>query len=162
MISRWFNPMELQRISEMALCEVTKKGIVLCNDPVYLNQMRAVYIPVFLSLQAEILLSDLAFWYCYRQIEQPPPISKYDGYSSADIIGGRRIASLGLSIEALDTGVDYAAFVCLHELAHVITGRDHDRKYHTYLDRLIQKYNGATGKHIQNDYQGITEGNVTP
>ena len=150
---------------ELARREVLQQGIVICTNPDALEQCAEILFPVFLSLLEEIQESDLCFWYLYRQDKQPPHIAGFDGYSSAKVIDGRRVASVGLSVEALSAGADYAAMVFMHELSHVITGRGHDAVFHARLDRLILKYNRATGKRVRNDYQGLTpqtKGNVTP
>lgn len=72
---------------------------------------------------------------------------------------GRRVASIGISIQALHAGHDYAIMVFLHEMAHVLSSfpSAHGPEYHAYLDRLIERYNQAAGTEITNDYFGLCE-----
>lgn len=40
----------------------------------------------------------------------------------------------------------------LHELAHVAVGGEHDKAFCDALDRMIEKFNAATGASLVNDY----------
>lgn len=103
--------------------------------------------------------SSLSLVYVYDQREQPESISPNDGYSSVSErqTDGRRVASIGISIQALHRGDEYAVMVLLHELAHILRSYpvDHGQEFHQTLDKLIVRYNVATGAKIENDYFGL-------
>lgn len=46
----------------------------------------------------------------------------------------------------------YFQLLFLHELAHVAVGGEHDKAFCDCLDRMIEKFNAATGASLVNDY----------
>lgn len=46
----------------------------------------------------------------------------------------------------------YFQLLFLHELAHIAGGGEHDKAFCDCLDRMIEKFNAATGSSIVNDY----------
>lgn len=92
----------------------------------------------------------------YDQSIQPPAIAKCDGYSSVSErqSDGWLVASVGISLQALQAGDSYAALVLLHELCHVLHGFPaHGQEFHKRLDSLIERYNLLAGGNVVNDYQ---------
>lgn len=152
----------LRRDHDTALILLRRGGMNPAHDPVMREELRRVFTPVFIALQDEITTKNpLNFVYCYDQDAQPPRISACDGYSSVhvDRLTGRRVASIGISVQALRAGEDFAGLILLHELAHVLiddtAAHDHDEAFHALLDQLIERFNQKTGKAIVNDYQGL-------
>lgn len=161
-MNRWDNPAELQRDHDIARRLLLDQGIVLSDDPAALAKLRDVFTSIFLALHHEIMArGTLSLVYCYDQDRQPPRISCCDGYSSVSerLTDGRRVSSVGVSVQALRYDRDYSVMLMLHELAHTLykVPSEHGIAFHGHLDRLIAKYNAATGSNIANDYFGLSE-----
>lgn len=158
-LDRWHDMAALQRDHDIALRELEKQGFVRCRDPHWAAETKRIFTGVIFALQRVIMKSSLSLVYCYDQRQQPPNLAGFDGYSSVHTHepDGRRVSSIGVSVQALQMGDEYAAFILLHELAHV-TGRnepEHGQLFHAWLDMLIVSYNKATGAKIINDYCGL-------
>ena len=101
----------------------------------------------------------LSLVYCYDQDRQPPRIARCDGYSSVSErqSDGRRVSSVGVSIQALRYDRTYSTMLPLHELTHTLSGfpSEHGPEFHAYLDGLIARFNAATGASVKNDYYGL-------
>ena len=68
--------------------------------------------------------------------------------------------AIGISIAAAAEGESYLLLCILHELAHVENvidcGKsDHTSRFHHCLNDLIEKFNKATGRSIENDLDGL-------
>ena len=102
----------------------------------------------------EITRSPLCAMYCYRCSDQPEssPAFETDGYSSWGTNGTLEIGSIGLAVEILHGDMDYAAFVWLHELAHLMVRDGHTDLFEAMLNELVEKYNSLIGTNLQNDY----------
>ncbi len=158
---RWTDKALLQRDHELALELAREQGIKLCLDPAEREIAKQTFSQISSIFWVDLMCSDLAAIYVYDMDTQPPEVSKCDGYASVGKrqSDGRRVASIGISIQALHAGANYAVMVFLHELTHVLSGfpSEHGPEYHAYLDRLIERYNQAAGTEITNDYFGLCE-----
>lgn len=99
--------------------------------------------------------------YPFRQSDQTEKLfQKTDGVTSLHINQktGKKLYTIGISVEALAKGTGYASMIFMHELTHIIVGSyDHSAAFHYILNRLISRYNAITGGAIENDYFGISE-----
>lgn len=159
-MSRWDNKIELRRDHDTARRLLLDQGVVLADDPGAWAKLREVFTSVFLVLHREIMeRGTLSLVYCYDQDKQPPRITGCDGYSSISekLTDGRRVSSIGVSVQALFYSRDYAVMLILHELTHTLywVPSEHGIAFHGHLDRLIAAYNAATGAAIRNDYYGL-------
>ena len=157
----WTDNTLLQRDHERALRFVREQGITICLDPVEREFAKRTFAPITNVFLPDLLCSCLSLVYVYDQDAQPPEISKCDGRSSISErqSDGRRVASIGISLQALHAGETYAILIFLHELCHCLYGvpSEHGPEFHAYLDKLIARYNRATGAAVQNDYFGLAE-----
>lgn len=160
----WTSREMLQHDHELALKFVREQGIKICFDPAERELAKRTFTPITSIFWPDLLCSPLSMVYLYDMDdmdEQPPAIQKCDGYSSVSEqqSDGRRVASVGVSLQALRAGESYAVLVFLHELCHVLYGvPPHGREFHQKLDLLIERYNRATGAAIVNDYFGLANG----
>jgi hypothetical protein len=76
--------------------------------------------------------------------------------------GCKAVAIIGISVESLKAGREYATLIFLHELTHMIMffeygeeGSGHSVQFHNYLNMLLEIYNSKTGEDVKNDYYGI-------
>lgn len=156
----WNKPYLLHRDKKKAYKLVTEQGIIICLDDNERHYAKKVFKPIGEIFKEEMLSSSLTFIYLYDQNKQPPQIAKNDGYASISkmLKDGRRVSSIGISIQALHNTKEYAVLVFLHELAHILyyTEQEHDTVFHNYLDSLIERYNAATGERVKNDYFALT------
>lgn len=146
---------------KIALQEIKKQGYKPSYRKEDVELLKAVLLPVMAIFEYEI--AELAAVFVYRQQEQTGEAKGADGitlwFSNPKIYA--TVFSVGVSVEALRAGEEYATMVFLHELAHVrVSTMDseampHDRFFHSYLDKLIERYNQRTGKRIENDYFGL-------
>lgn len=139
---------------------IESQGQVFSDDPA----IAAAAEPVFCAIQK--FFPD--FWecvtlpFCYVVSEQPEDL-RADGYCWVDVTSDAGVLyGIGLSYEATEKGFQYSALVVLHELAHVLCGiaeisgsNDHDQRFHSILDGLIERFNAKTGMKIKNDYFGL-------
>lgn len=156
----WNEPVLLHRDKKKAYKFIKEQGIIICLDDDERRHAKKVFKLVGEIFRDEMLSSSLSLIYLYDQNKQPPHIAKNDGYSSVSkkLKDGRRVSSIGISIQALNNTKEYAVLVFLHELTHVLyrTEQEHDTVFHNYLDSLIEKYNAATGERVKNDYFALT------
>lgn len=155
----WNNLEEMQQDHDTALRLIRQQGVVFADDPTAKEQARELFINIFVALPDVVFGSTLALIYIYDMDEQPSDIAGSDGYSSISEhqSDGRKVSSLGVSLQALQAGEDYATMILLHELAHItvneslVTGQ-HGGAFHLWLDALIRQYNQCHGTDVQNDY----------
>ena len=158
-MNRWDDPTTLQRDHDTALRLIQQQGVVFASDPAAKAQVREILAKVFVAMPDVVFNSFLSLVYTYDMNQQPPAISESDGYSSVSEKSGdgRKVASIGISIQAMQHGPDYAALIAMHELAHItVNGRlvsgQHGGAFHLWLDMLIRRYNDYHYTNIKNDY----------
>lgn len=156
----WLNKDTLEREHRLARKLVEDQGIVISKDAAAYELARAAFAKVAIAEQNFLFPSTLRLVYVYDMDEQPKEheISNSDGFSgvSEKMEDGKRVSSIGISIQALQKSEEYAALIFLHELAHVVShGRKHDKLYHVLLDMMIAQYNDHHGTHVVNDYFGL-------
>ena len=128
--------------------------------------MREILIKVFAAIPNVVFTSILSLVYTYDMTRQPSAISKSDGYSSISehLSDGRQVASIGISLQALQSGPDYATLVFLHELAHVTIDRRLVKGEHSaflfWLDQLITRFNKYHSSRIINDIANKAAGRL--
>ena len=159
-IDRWSDLSLLLEDKRVAMNELDKLGMVISDDLEANAALRRVFTSVFMVFSDCIMeCGTLSLVYTYSQIIQPPELAKNDGFSStSEHLGdGRRVSSIGVSVEALRYSEEYAAMIILHELTHVLISgnHDHDEEFHRFLDDLVEKYNNRYGTDLQNDYFGL-------
>ena len=158
-MDRWGNPAELHRDHDTALYLIRQQGVIFADDPIAKGQAREILAKIFLAMPDVIFSSILSLVYVYDQGVQPPAISGNDGYASISerLPDGRKVASIGISTQAIKCGPEYAALIVMHELAHItVNGRlvsgQHGGAFHIWLDMLIRRYNSYHHTSIKNDY----------
>ena len=155
-LDRWHNPDQLRRDHDAALRLIDRQGLIRCTDRYWIAEAKGAFLKIIGALWDDVIGSTLSLVYCYDQSIQPPAIAKCDGYSSVSErqSDGWRVASVGISLQALQAGDSYAALVLLHELCHVLHGFPaHGQEFHKRLDSLIERYNLLAGGNVENDYQ---------
>lgn len=145
----------------MSLAQKTRayaeqKGAVICDDPAE-KQRLAEYIAPVAALFPFFVEKLAAGVYTYYMTEQgTEELRECDGitweFHATDT--GEVGYMIGVSVEALDAGEEYAAFLFMHELAHITTGGEHPRAFHDQLNELLLIYNQATGANLVNDMIG--------
>ena len=116
-VSRWDDPAALRRDHDAALRLIKQQGVVFSDDPQARAAIREAFAKIFLALPDVVRNSSLSLLYPYEMSRQPSGISTCDAYCSVSehFSDGRQVASIGISVEAIRRGPDYAAFVALHE-----------------------------------------------
>ena len=155
-LDRWHNPDQLRRDHDDALHLIDRQGLIRCTDRYWIAEAKGAFLKIIGALWDDVMWSTLSLVYCYDQSIQPTAIAKCDGYSSVSErqSDGWRVASVGISLQALQAGDSYAALVLLHELCHVLHGFPaHGQEFHKRLDSLIERYNLLAGGNVENDYQ---------
>lgn len=159
MYDRWHDMDALRRDHDTALRLLDRQGLIRCIDQHWVMEAKRLFLPIVISLQNVVMGSVLSLVYCYDQQQQLPTLAKNDGFSSVSEHqkDGRRVASIGISIQAMQQGDECAVMVLLHELTHILSSypAEHGRTFHQTLDKLIARYNTATGAKIKNDYFGL-------
>ena len=155
-LDRWYDPATLRLDHDTALRLLDQQGLIRCADPHWIAETRRLFLPIVIALQDMVMSSILSLVYCYDQRVQPPALAKNDGYASVSERqdSGRRVASIGVSIQAIQQGDGYATLILLHELAHILRAypSEHGIEFHQQLDSMIERFNRCTGDHIVNDY----------
>lgn len=134
---------------------VQTQGQILCHDTAEQKRLSSLLDelrPIFPEME------QVHAWYTYRQQDQPPPLSEHDGemWKDCTLDGCGTLYAVGISVEGLDAGHDYAVLLVLHELGHVVADvGDNDMRLHSTINNLLARYNQATGKRIENDYSGL-------
>lgn len=144
----------------MSLAEKTRayaerKGAVICDDPAEKQRLAEYIAPV--AAQFPFFVGKLVGVYPYSMAEQNREDKhEVDGitWEYHDPATGEVGYLIGISIEALEAGQDYAAFLFMHELAHITTDGGHPRAFHDQLGELLLIYNRATGANLVNDMFG--------
>lgn len=129
------------------------QGVVICNDQKAIELFFAYTVPVA-AVFPEIV-DKLSAVYTYRMNEQGTlDLRSNDGISWYHESNLGMLYGIGLSVEALESGRDYAAFVFLHELCHIATGCDHTIAFDDKLEEMIDRYAKETGHILPNDMFG--------
>ena len=139
-------------ITEKALAYAEQQGAVICNAPNEKKRLAKLIIPVAAVFSE--LVSRLAGVYPYYMRDQGGDLlPECDGISWKyhDNQTGSTVFLVGISIDGMDAGAEYAAFLFLHELAHTVTGPEHNTAFHDQLNSMIKAYNQANGTNIIND-----------
>lgn len=133
----------------------------VCYAEAYQSRLRRVALNVFRAVPEVLEDSLLALLFVYDMDQQPHDtiLGQCDGDCLVGWKQHRRYCAIGISKQALDYSDDYAAFVLLHELTHMLmmknyrqSGIDgHGGDFHPTLDRLIERYNHFHGAHLEND-----------
>lgn len=108
------------------------------------------------------LFDHISLLYVYNQSQQ-----QYEGGTTDDAVfwyyttpDNAVLYAIGVSTAAAAEGEKYLLLCILHELAHmknlIESGNSNHRIFfHTVLDNLIRKFNEATGRNIENDFNGL-------
>ena len=159
MNDRWHNPETLRRDHDTALRLLEQQGLVRYMDPHWAAEAKRLFLSIIVALPDVIMGSVLSLVYVYDQRQQPVDLAKNDGYSSVSeqMQDGHRVASIGVSIQALQRGDAYAMMILLHEMAHILRSYpvEHGVEFHAQLDQLINRFNAATGSSLVNDRFGL-------
>lgn len=158
-MNRWDDLDMLQRDHDVALHLIQQQGVIFADDPVAKGQAREILARIFLAMPDVVFDSCLSLLYIYDMGAQPPAISGSDGYSSVSerLPDGRKVASIGISTQAIKRSSEHAALIVMHELAHVtvnsrLVSGQHGGAFHIWLDALLRRYNSYHHTHIENDY----------
>lgn len=137
--------------SEQVMEWAKTQGAVVCNDPKESQRLLDYIVPV--GAVFPDMVKQVNAIYVYRMEEQKKKASGADGMHWKDVAGKNgTLHAIGISVEALDGGPEYAAFVFMHELAHMVTDDRHTTAFNEKLDEMIATYNQATGAGIVNDF----------
>ena len=142
-------------LKKQTIAWIQRQGAVFCDDPIAKDRLAKAIVPV--AMLFPDLVSQLATIYLYKMDEQrSAELRKSDGMSwrYCDEKTGNASFAIGISIEGLEAGAEYAQFLLLHELAHIVTEADHTTAFHDQLNEMIQKFNAETGATIINDLFG--------
>lgn len=143
-------------LAEKTLAYAEQQGAVICNDPAE-KQRLANYIAPVAALFPYFVGKLVAGIYPYHMTEQgTEDLRECDGISWEFHSPGTGEVGymIGISIEAIEAGQDYTAFLFMHELSHITTGPEHSQAFHDQLHELLMVYNGATGANLANDMFG--------
>ncbi len=142
-------------LENRTLAWIQKEGAVFCDDPIAKDRLAKTIIPI--ALLFPDLVGRLITIYLYKMDEQGnAELRASDGMSwkYCDEKTGKASYAIGISVEGLDIGTEYAQFLLLHELAHIATDSDHTTAFHNQLNEMIRKFNAETGATITNDLFG--------
>ena len=143
-------------LAEKTRAYAEQKGAVICDDPAE-KQRLAEYITPVAALFPYFVGKLIGGVYPYRMTEQgTEELREADGitWEYHDTDTGKVGYMIGVSIDAMNEGEPYTAFLFMHELAHITTGGDHPRAFHDQLNELLAIYNRATGANLANDMFG--------
>lgn len=143
---------------------VNHKGVVMSEDQLQ-NGFLTVYVERIHKAIPELYNGGLSLVYVYDMDEQKNEGSYSDGIDWLDVVvssDGKpvdKLHAIGISTQAIDAGRDYAVMVFLHEYTHTLLEKpnDHGMMFHFTLDRLIERYNQATGSSVSNDYMDLPD-----
>lgn len=164
MIDQWADLEQLRDDGQRILHWIRRQGVVMCCEPAERKRAKEILLPVFQALSNAIRALPLCAVYLYRQSDQPSglrlpdgtPMQYVDGIDWLDATPDRgHLHAIGLSCETLNEGAEYAQLIFLHELSHIIYGKEHSVGFHRHLDMFIAQVNQATGTSIVNDYFGL-------
>ncbi len=145
---------QLKKNRSAALKLVEGEGIRICFDEVERERAKQFLLPLFRVFEKELTDGRLSLVYLYRQSEQKERFSWCDGQCNIfdHPSGSGYIIAIGLSVELMSAPRSYGEMVFLHELSHMrYNGRS--PFFFPYMDRLISRYNKATGASVVNDYK---------
>lgn len=157
--NHWYDTERLKRDKEKAYKFLTDNAIRLCFDSDKMKLLKLLFTQIFFVLRDDIFTSDLSLVYLYRQSEQSDKFAEVDGLCNISEEYGT--TSIGISVEALEYSLDYAAMVLIHEITHLICkGTSPD--FFVRMDKLLNKYNRFTNSKICNDYseKGVKQFNL--
>ena len=91
--------------------------------------------------------------FIYRRSEQAAPADGYEGktLSFKNEQTGSFDYALGVSVEALEMGEDYAAAIMLHEFAHIDLSKQNKEHGELFRQRVcdhVRRYEQETGKDL--------------
>lgn len=137
--------------SEQVMEWAKTQGVVVCNEPKERQRLLDYIVPV--AAVFPDLVKQVNATYVYRMEEQKKKAAGADGMLWKDVAGKKgTLYAIGISVEAMDGGPEYAAFVFMHELAHMVTDVSHTSAFHEKLSEMIATYNQTTGTNIVNDF----------
>lgn len=135
---------------------VQSEGAIFCYDE-HKSQRLKKYIAPVIAVFPEIAEGVSAI-YVYKMSDQPGPLSTPDAINWIDVTADAgALYAIGISVEALDRDEAYTQLCFLHEYTHVLVGGKHSKEFHDCLDDLIERFNNCTGRHVANDYYGLTD-----
>lgn len=164
MTDHWADLLQFRADGRRVIRWIVRQGVAMCDDPTEQKRARDILLPVFWALEDVIRPVPLVALYLYRQADQLPslrttsgtPMRDVDGISWRDVTADRgSLHAIGVSCEAIDKGATYAQMVFIHELTHIFAGGEHNTEFHKLLDRLIARFNAATGSSLVNDRFGL-------
>lgn len=143
-------------IAQKTRAYAEEKGAVICDDPAEKKRLAAYIAPVaaLFPYFVEKLSGGV---YPYRMEEQgTEELREDDGitWEYHDTNSANVGYMIGISVEAMNQGAEYTAFLFMHELAHITTSGDHNRIFRDQLEELLLIYNQATGANFANDMFG--------
>jgi len=134
-------------------------GVVRCGDPQQMEKLKGVLVEVFAALPdllPQLVDRGLDTFYLYRQQDQEGGDRLNDGVCCFDHQeDGGVLFAVGVAVEAMDKGADYAVLVVLHECVHIIKGGEHNQEFHAVLSELLRRFHSVTGRLIINDKYGL-------
>lgn len=143
-------------LAEKTLAYAKQQGAVICNDPAE-KQRLADYIAPVAALFPFFVGKLDAGVYPYIMADQgTEELRECDGitWEYHDPDTGEIGYMIGISVDAMNEGEAYTAFLFMHELAHITTDCEHPRTFHDQLNELLLVYNRTTGANLANDMFG--------
>ena len=132
---------------------IEKQGAVICMDLAEKKRLEHYIIPV-VALFPD-LIKMLCFVYVYRMSEQTEGAAGSDGICWKNVTNyAGTLYAIGISVEAMDKGAEYTAFLFMHELAHIKEPK-HNHNFHEILNDMIVRYNHAYSVNLANDMFGL-------
>lgn len=135
---------------------IQKKGAVICDDPIMKLRLTEYIVPVA-TLFPELIENLFAVYPYYMNKQDSEELRKDGGvcWEYHDTKTGKVVFAIGISIEGIEKGAEYAQFLFMHELAHIAAGGNHTVAFHDQLNVMIKKFNAETGSKITNDLCGL-------
>lgn len=145
---------KLQSNRDRILRWITSQGAVICTDLDKREEAKRYFMPIALLFPEYALR--LSAIYVYKQSEQKGDLRNSDAINWKDVTkdGNGVLYAIGISIEALQKGAEYATLCLIHELCH-IEEQSHGTSFHRLLNSMIQRYNSVMGTNIVNDNNGL-------
>lgn len=134
---------------------IQKQGAVICQDLAEKQRLAEYIVPV--AALFPFFIGKLVGIYPYFMLDQGcEDLKEDDGitWEYHDPDTGEIGYMIGISVDAMNEGQAYTAFLFMHELAHITTGPEHSQAFHDQLNELLMVYNGATGANLANDIFG--------
>jgi len=125
---------------------IETQGVVPCYEPEALDKLRRLLRCVGPFFWSEISESRVVLVYTYRQNEQgTPELQAQDGSAWRNVTSDLgSLHAIGLSVELLESSIEEAIPIFIHELSHIVSQSDHDEElFATTLDELYGWYSEA-------------------